>query len=88
MSSCRRIGGVLPATALMVAVAAVSVATGQLVDTRGQSVVSGSARREVYRTTYRRQEPVVRPGRDQLRPEHIDIKIEKQEQTRTYTVYT
>jgi len=71
--------GVLPALALVVAVT-VSSAAGQRYEVRGQRVVSGSSRRQVYRTSYTRETARARP--DQLVPEVVKINIEKDEQTR------
>jgi len=74
--------GSLPASFAVLAVA-LSLAAGQLLDVRGQRVVSGSSRREVYRTSYTR-ETAARARPDELVPELIKINIEKQEQTRAY----
>jgi len=81
MSPWRR--GVLPAAVLVLAVA-VSLAAGQRHHVRGQRqrAVSGSSRREVYRTTYTR-ESAGRVRADELVPEVVNINIERDEQTRT-----
>ena len=70
--------GVLPALVLVVAVA-VSSAAGQRHEVRGQRVVSGSSRAQVYRTSYTRE--IARARQDELVPEVVKINIEKQEQT-------
>ena len=78
--------GVLPVAVLLVAVAASLVAgqhqhgRGQRV--RGQRVVHGRTRQETYRTSYTRE--TARHRADELVPEVVNIKIERQEQTRTY----
>ena len=64
----------------------VAAADAQSVDVQHLNVVgqrriaSGSARREVYRTTYTRE--TAAHGRHELVPEVININIEKQEHTR------
>ena len=79
----------LTGAVLLVVVAAVSVvaAEEQLLDVqhvniRGrQSLVSGTARRQAYRTTYTRE--TAAHGVNELVPEVINIDIEKTEHTRT-----
>jgi len=50
----------------------------------GQRLVSGSVRREAYRTSYTRE--IAAHGRNEIVPEVININIEKHEQTRKYTL--
>ena len=74
-----RRSGVLAALVLVIAVAVSSV-SGQQYEVRGQRVMSGSSRRQVYRTSYTRE--TARARQDELVPEVVKINIEKEEQRR------
>jgi len=92
VAAMTRLGRAL-AGVLVVAAAVVSVSADErLVDVQSlnvrghrQRLVSGSSRREVYRTTYTRE--TAAHGRRELVPEVININIEKHQHQRTCIPY-
>jgi len=77
----------LPALVVVIVAVSLTVVTAQQLTIGGrhrQRVVSGTARRETYRTSYTR-ETAARARQDELVPELIKISIEQEEETRKYT---